>query len=132
MPETWVAIATNFFFVTDEDGQFWWKSSRRPNQHRDRRTPLEFIASWSDPLFYKAFRMTRCDFISLRESIKEVHRPRRVAMAVRSSGSMVSAETKLVSTWDLDRLLQTPAPFIDGRRFLCPGEGLSVGPTNFC
>jgi hypothetical protein len=91
--ETFLAIA-----CPDDDGNYWWKKPRKGNEHRDRQKPLEFVATWSDALFYKAFRMTRNDFCDLRESIKEVHRPRDVKMAKLSSGSMVSAETKLIVT----------------------------------
>ena len=94
--ETFVALVAAI--CPDDEGRNWWKKRRRGNERRDRQTPLEFVATWSDALFYKAFRMTRSDFCDLRESIKEVHRARQVKMAVLSSGSMVSAETKLIVT----------------------------------
>jgi DDE superfamily endonuclease len=74
------------------------RKKRARNEKRDRQRAIDDIMRWSEPLFRRAFRIGRADFVALRESCKEHHRQRNKGMAELSSGSMVQLETKMFVT----------------------------------
>jgi len=76
------------------------KTTRRSNIKRGpiRDHVLEFISTWSDDMFYRQFRMTREEFIELREALKPIIKARDIEMAKRSSGSAIPLEIKILIT----------------------------------
>jgi len=74
------------------------KKRRAPNNHYDRQHALDFVATWSDPLFKRQFRIPRDKHDELIASVTERVRPRNEKMAILSSGSTVGVQTKLLVT----------------------------------
>lgn len=75
------------------------RTPRRANEHRDRDHALVSISKWSRRLFYRHFRCYKEDFLKIRESIIDAGFPaRREDMAIRSSGSPISLDTRIFVT----------------------------------
>lgn len=74
------------------------KRPRNPNQHYDRQRAIDFVGTWSQILFKRQFGVERRVFDELAESLQAEIRPRKIAMAVLSSGSTVGLITKLLIT----------------------------------
>ena len=85
------------------------KKTKKPNEHRDRQGPLDFILSWSDDMFYRQFRLVKDEFYDLLEKMKDGYpgSPLRtgrenLALAYQmgdlSSGTHVPLELKLMVT----------------------------------
>ena len=91
--ELLVAVAVAADYVEGQP-----RKKRARNEKRDQQRAIEDIMRWSEPLFRRAFRIGRADFVALRESCKEHHRQRNKGMAELSSGSMVQLETKMFVT----------------------------------
>jgi hypothetical protein len=77
------------------------KRKRIGNVHRDRRSVIRFIHSWSEDMFRRQFRVTR-DEVSLLETpiLENMGRngynvSRHVAYATPSSGSPITMELRL-------------------------------------
>jgi hypothetical protein len=47
------------------------RKKRAGNEKRDRQRAIDDIMRWSEPLFRRAFRIGRADFVALRESCKD-------------------------------------------------------------
>lgn len=75
------------------------RKPRRANEHRDRAHALASINKWSRRLFYRHFRCYREDFLKIRASIIAAGFPeRREDMAILSSGSAISLDTRIFVT----------------------------------
>jgi hypothetical protein len=80
------------------------KRKRIGNVHRERRSVIRFIHSWSEDMFRRQFQVTRDDFSSLETAILEnmgrngYNVSRHVAYATQSSGSPITVELRLYMT----------------------------------
>ena len=81
------------------------KKTKKPNEHRDRQGPLDFILSWSDDMFYRQFRLVKDEFYDLLEKMKDGYPGSRtgrenLALAYKmgdlSSGSHIPLELKFM------------------------------------
>ena len=89
---TTMVIAARLFSEDEE------KTRRSRNPCRDRVGPLNFVQTWSDNMFRRQFRITRSQFVDIRDEIKTMIKPTNVEMATLSSGSIVPLETKILIT----------------------------------
>jgi len=80
------------------------KRKRKSNVHRDRRSVIRFIHSWSDDMFRRQFRVSREDFSLLENAIFEKMERRgydvdkHTSYAIQSSGSAITLELRLYIT----------------------------------
>jgi hypothetical protein len=84
------------------------KRKRKSNVHRDRRSVIQFIHSWSNDMFRGQFRVARDDFSLLETAILEnMERKgydfgRHASYATQSSDSPITLELRLyITLWIL-------------------------------
>jgi hypothetical protein len=90
------AVINPYLFV-DKDTRPTDKKKRKPNEHRDRQYPIQFICTWSDEMFVRQFRVDRVVHAQLVQSLERVY-PINEAMAIRSSGSCIPHFLRLCIT----------------------------------
>ncbi len=71
--------------------------SRTGNQHANRASAIEFVRSWDEEMFERQFRLCREDFNNILTQIAPLIE-RNEQMAIRSSGSNINPELRLLIT----------------------------------